>query len=295
MNAARTRYAAAMRTLLPALLSAAMVACGTPSAPPAVQPAGAGPTANDNPLAARLAAHDIVDLTHTFEATTLVWPTSKPFRLEPVADGVTAGGYYYAANDLFTSEHGGTHLDAPVHFARGQQTADAVPLSHLVGAAVVVDVTSAATADADYLVTTADLDAWERAHGPIAPRTIVLVRTDFSQRWPDAARYLGTAARGAEAVASLHFPGLHPDAAAWLVQARDVAAVGIDTASIDHGQSASFRAHQVLAAANVPIFENLTGLHALPARGATVIALPMKVGGGSGAPLRAISLVPREQ
>lgn len=283
-----------MRTLLPALLTVAMVACDAPSAPPAAQPSDAVPTPVDNDLAAMLAAHAIVDLTHTFEASTLVWPTSKPFRLEPVADGVTAGGYYYAANDLFTSEHGGTHLDAPVHFARGRQTAEAVPLSRLVGAAVVVDVTSATAADADYLVTTADLDAWERAHGPIAPRTIVLLRTDFSQRWPDAARYLGTAVRGAEAVANLHFPGLDPDAAAWLVEARDIAAVGIDTASIDRGQSSDFRTHQVLAAANVPIFENLSGLEALPARGATVIALPMKVGGGSGAPLRAIALVPRE-
>lgn len=243
-------------------------------------------------LAALIAGRQIVDLSHAFDAETIVWPTSKPFRLERVAEGMTPGGYYYAANDVFTSEHGGTHLDAPVHFAQGRHTADAIPLSRLVGEAAVVDVTRQAQADTDYLVTVADLAAWESTHGPLTPRTIVLFRTGFSARWPDPAHYLGTAARGAAAVADLHFPGLHPDAAAWLVEARDVGAVGIDTASIDRGQSNSFLAHRALASADVPIFENLTQLDALPARGAVVVALPMKVAGGSGGPLRAVALLP---
>lgn len=232
-----------------------------------------------------------MDLTHTFDAQTIVWPTSNPFRLESVADGVTPGGFYYAANNVHTAEHGGTHLDAPIHFGRGQQTADVVPLSRLVGPAVVVDVAGQAEADADYLITVADLEAWESAHGPIARDSLVLLRTGFSARWPDAARYLGTAVRGEAGVAQLHFPGLHPDAASWLVTERGVGAVGIDTASIDRGQSTSYDTHRILAAANVPAFENLTGLEQLPARGAVVFALPMKVGGGSGAPLRAVAVV----
>ena len=107
-----------------------------------------------------------------------------------------------------------------------------------------------------------------------------------------AARYLGTAERGAEAVAKLHFPGLDPDAARWLVANRRIDAIGIDTASIDFGQSTLFESHRALYAANIPAFENLTTLERLPATGASIIALPMKIGGGSGAPLRAIAILP---
>jgi len=91
----------------------------------------------------------------------------------------------------------------------------------------------------------------------------------------------------------LHFPGLHPDAARWLVRQRDVKAVGLDTASIDYGQSKLFESHQVFGAANVPVFENVANLDRLPRRNLSVIALPMKIDGGSGGPLRAMAIVPR--
>jgi len=122
---------------------------------------------------------------------------------------------------------------------------------------------------------------------------IVLLRTGYSRRWPDAAKYLGTAERGEAAVAKLHFPGLHPDAARWIVANRPVKAIGLDTASIDYGQSTAFESHRVLYERDIPAFENLTALDRLPARGAFVVALPMKIKGGSGAPLRAIAIVPR--
>ena len=232
----------------------------------------------------------VVDLTHAFDARTLVWPTSDPFRLEPVFDGTTPGGWHYASNTLHTTEHGGTHLDAPIHFAAGRQTADQVPLRRLMRPALVVDVTRQAAADRDALVTVADLEAWQTQHGAVDAEAIVLVRTGFAAFWPDPVTYLGTAARGEAGVRALRFPGLAPEAARWLVDRR-VAAVGIDTASIDRGQSTTFETHRVLAEADVPIFENLTGLDQLPARGATVLALPMKIGGGSGGPLRAVALV----
>lgn len=235
---------------------------------------------------------ELVDLTHAFDAHTLVWPTSEPFRLEKVFDGTTPGGWHYASNTIRTTEHGGTHLDAPIHFAAGRQTADQVPLTRLVGPAVVVDVTDAASRDADYLVTVEDLTRWESQHGAIERGARVLLRTGWSSRWPDATRYLGTATRGDAGVAQLHFPGLHPEAARFLVERRAIGAVGIDTASIDRGQSTTFEAHRILAAADVPGFENLTHLDRLPPRGAVLIALPMKVGGGSGGPLRAVAVVP---
>lgn len=238
-------------------------------------------------------AGELVDLTHVFDERTVYWPTSERFRLETVADGVTPAGYYYAANNLFTAEHGGTHLDAPVHFAEGRAPVDRIPLERFFGPVALVDVTAQSGRNADYQVTVDDLLQWEREHGPMPPDAILLIRTGFSRHWPDAERYLGTGGRGDEAVAELHFPGLHPDAARWLVANRPLRAVGIDTASIDFGQSSLFESHQVLFASDIPAFENLTALDRLPAVGAALVALPMKVGGGSGAPLRAVAILPR--
>jgi kynurenine formamidase len=133
----------------------------------------------------------------------------------------------------------------------------------------------------------------EREQGAIGPDAIVLIRTGFSKRWPDAVTYLGTAERGAAGVAKLHFPGLHPDAARWLAANRPIKAIGIDTASIDYGQSTMFESHRTLFARGIPAFENLTALERLPLRGASMVALPMKIGGGSGGPLRAIAILPR--
>jgi kynurenine formamidase len=203
------------------------------------------------------------------------------------------GGYYYASNNIFTAEHGGTHLDAPLHFARGAQAVDQIPLERFFGGAVVIDVTAQSERDPDYQISVGDLMAAERADGEIPAAAIVLLRTGFSLRWPDALRYLGTAARGPDAVRNLHFPGLHPDAAKWLVANRSIRAIGIDTASIDYGQSTLYEAHRTLFERNIPAFENLTALERLPIRGASIVALPMKIGGGSGAPLRAVAILPR--
>ncbi len=270
------------------LIAAACAACASPPAATTQEPPPA-PAA----LAALLAGSDLVDLTHTFDADTLVWPTSDPLRLEKVADGMTPGGWYYASNVVHMTEHGGTHMDAPIHFAAGRQTTEQVPLSRLVGAAVVIDVTAEANRDADYLIDVEDLTRWEATHGAIDSGSLVLLRTGWSSRWPDASRYLGTALKGDAGVAQLHFPGLHPEAATFLVTERQIGAVGIDTASMDRGQSTTFETHRILSAANVPGFENLDNLDRLPARGAVLVALPMKVGGGSGGPLRAVALVPR--
>jgi kynurenine formamidase len=235
----------------------------------------------------------LVDLSYAFNAQTIYWPTAERFTLEKVAEGETEQGYFYAANNFSAAEHGGTHLDAPVHFARGGDTADEIPLRRLVGRGVVVDVSKAALADPDYRVTRADLKAHERRYGRIPPGAIVLLRTGYGRYWPDAERYLGTAERGPQAVPKLHFPGLHPDGARWLVRKRDIRAVGLDTASIDYGQSTLFESHRVLGAAGVPVFENVAQLQRLPRTNFLFIGLPMKIEGGSGGPLRAMAIVPR--
>src|SRR5438552_16938418 len=213
-----------------------------------------------------------VDLTYAFDSTTIYWPTAQPFRLEVVSAQRTPAGYYYAANNLAAAEHGGTHLDGPVHFAEGKHSTDQIPVSQLVGAACVIDVSRQAEASRDYRIAPVDLEAWERAHGPIPVGAIVLFHTGWGNRWPDRARYLGTTKTGAQAVPELHFPGIHPDAARWLVQRR-VHAVGIDTPSIDYGQSTTFDTHQTLFAADIPAFENVAHLSAVPATGAFVVAL----------------------
>lgn len=232
-----------------------------------------------------------VDLSHSFGPSTIYWPTDTAgFQHTELAYGRTEGGWFYSSYSFASAEHGGTHVDAPIHFAEGRQTADQIPLSSLIAPAAVVDVSAQAVPD--YQVSVADLEAWEAAHGPVAAGSILLIRTGWSERWPDREQYLGTAMTGAEAVPELHFPGIGPDAARWLVANRNVVAVGIDTPSIDYGQSANFESHVILYAENIAGFENLANLDQLPPTGAAVVALPMKIEGGSGGPLRIVGFVP---
>ena len=231
-----------------------------------------------------------IDLTHPFSSASIYWPTAAGFTMEEVAYGPTDGGYFYASNNFAAAEHGGTHLDAPIHFAEGRQTSDQIPLDQLIGPAIVVDVSDRVSPD--YLIGVDDLEEWEAQHGPIPDGAILLLRTGWDRFYGDRTQYLGTDATGPDAVPLLHFPGLDPDAARWLVAERRIDAIGIDTPSIDYGQSTSFASHVALYEANIPGFENVTGLEQLPATGAFVIALPMKIAGGSGGPLRIVAFVP---
>lgn len=234
-----------------------------------------------------------VDLSYDFSPETIYWPTAKLFQLEVESAGRTPAGYYYAANNFCTSEHGGTHLDAPVHFAEGKWSTDQIPLERLVGPAVVVDVTDQSAADPDYQITPDVLEAWEHTNGSIPDGAAILFRTGWGKRWPDRVKYLGTPKIGPEGVAELHFPGIHPETARRLAARGTVDAVGIDTASIDYGQSKTFDTHQILFAANIPAFENVAALDRLPLKGSFIVALPMKIRGGSGGPLRIAAIVRR--
>ena len=232
-----------------------------------------------------------IDLTYAFDENTVYWPTAETFRLDTVFEGTTDSGFYYSAFQYCAAEHGGTHLDAPVHFAEGKLPMDQIPLEQLIGEAVVVDVSAQAASNPDYQVTQADFEAWERANGPLPKGVIMLLRTGFGKYWPDRAKYMGTAERGAAAVAKLHFPGLHPDAARWLIANRSIKSIGLDTPSIDYGQSTLFESHRILFEKNIPAFENLANLDQLPLKGIWVIALPMKIKNGSGGPLRIVASI----
>ena len=233
----------------------------------------------------------IVDLTHAFDSNSVYWPTAEQFKLETDFEGVTDKGYFYSAYRYSAAEHGGTHLDAPVHFAKGHNPVDQIPLDQLMGAAIVIDVTQQCAANPDYLIGVKDFEDWEKRNGRIANGTIVLLRTGFGKFYPDRKKYLGTEERGAEAVAKLHFPGLDPAAARWLTQNRSIKAIGLDTASIDYGQSSLFESHRILFEKNTPAFENVANLDQLPVKGFSIIALPMKINGGSGGPLRIVAIL----
>ena len=265
-----------------ALLAVQLAACaGAPPDDAPVPPPG--PEA--------VAGWRMVDLSHAYGGDTLYWPTDTTgFRLDTLAEGWTPGGYFYAAREFATAEHGGTHLDAPSHFAEGGDDAAAVPLERLILPGVVIDVAAAAAVDPDYQVTPEDVLAWEAEHGPVPAGSAVLIGTGWAARWPDALAYLGDDTPGE--AANLHFPGIGADATRLLVEDRGAGLLGIDAASIDHGPSTDFIAHRIGAAAGVPNLENLADLSELPATGFLLVALPMKIENGTGAPVRAVALVP---
>lgn len=255
--------------------------------PPAVDAAG------DEALP-DLGAYRVVDLTHAYNEDTIYWPTSPSgFELEVLHAGPTEGGYYYSANRFCTPEHGGTHLDAPVHFAKGAHDAAQIPIERLVAPAVVIDVTEEAGENPDYRLTPERVRSFESEHGRIPADSIVLLRTGWSSRWPDKTAYLGDDTPGD--ASNLHFPSFGENAARLLVEEREIAVLGVDTASTDYGQSRDFMVHRVAGKANVPGLENLTNLDELPPKGAWVVAMPMKIAGGSGGPARVIALVPPRQ
>ena len=236
-------------------------------------------------------AKTIIDLSYPFDADTVYWPTAESFKLETDFEGVTKKGYFYSAYRYAAAEHGGTHIDAPVHFAKGHPSVDQIPLEQLMGPGIVIDVSAECATNRDYRVTPEDFRKWEQRNGRIPAGSIVFLRTGFGKYYPDRKKYMGTDERGASAVAKLHFPGLHPDAAEWLTRNRTIKAIGLDTPSIDYGQSTLFESHRTLFEKNIPAFENIANLDKLPVKGFSVIALPMKIKNGSGGPLRIIALL----
>mmetsp|Transcript_30298 Transcript_30298/g.54812 ORF Transcript_30298/g.54812 Transcript_30298/m.54812 type:complete len:286 (+) Transcript_30298:85-942(+) len=232
-----------------------------------------------------------VDLTYSFNNDTIYWPNSpSDFELDVLAFGITDGGYFYSANTFCTPEHGGTHLDSPIHFAANKWTTEEIPLERLNGPGVVVDVTSKTQADADYRLSLDDVLHFEQAYGMIPSKSILLLRTGWGDRYGNRVAYLGDDTPGA--TDNLHFPSFGQEAARYLVEERKVSVLGVDTASIDYGQSRNFSVHQIANKANVPGLENVANLDLLPPTGSWIIALPMKIDMGSGGPARIVALLP---
>ncbi len=235
---------------------------------------------------------DLIDLTHNYSADTIYWPTEEGFKLEKEFSGITEKGYYYSANKFSSPEHGGTHIDAPIHFNKEGKTIEQIQLTQLIAEGIVINVSEHALQNPDYQISVDDFTSWESSFGKIPDNSIILLNTGYGKFWPNRIQYMGTDKVGADAVNELHFPGLHPDAAKWLIENRKINAIGLDTPSIDFGQSKFFECHRILCNNDILAFENVSNLNKLPTTGIFVIALPMKIQGGSGAPLRIVALIP---
>ncbi|XP_048581663.1 isatin hydrolase [Nematostella vectensis] len=184
-----------------------------------------------------------------------------------------------------------THIDAPIHFAENKWALDEIPLDTLIGDAVVVDMKAKVANDSDAQLMPSDLEAWERQHGRIPDDSILLLNTGWGKYWPDPKRYLGTDTLN---TSLLHFPGMHPDAAKWLVDNRKIKMFGIDTPSLDYGQSVKFQTHVTLFTQNIPGLENVANLDKLPTKGAVVYAAPMFIAGGSGGPCKVFATIKKD-
>lgn len=234
----------------------------------------------------------ILDLSHSYDDKTMYWPTSPSgFELKTLASGVTEKGYFYSANVFSTPEHGGTHIDAPIHFGENKQTVEQIPIEKLMGPAVLIDVSDAASKNPDHKLQLSEVRAWEEEHGEIPEKAIIVLRTGWSKYWGNQKAYFGDDTPGD--ASNLHFPSFGEEAVDFLVNERKIVGLGVDTPSIDNGSSEDFLVHRIVAEANVFGLENLTNLSNLPASGATLVALPMKIAKGSGAPVRVIAILPK--
>jgi kynurenine formamidase len=242
---------------------------------------------------ARAGTGRMLDMTYVYDTNTIYWPTAAPFKLTSAFRGKTAKGYWYASNDYSASEHGGTHVDAPLHFAEGGRTIDQVPLEEWTGPAVKIDVTDKCARDRDYQLAPADIEAWEKRFGKIPDGAWVIMYTGFDTRYyPDKKQVLGTDESGAAAVPLLSFPGFSPEAVRFLVKERNIHGIALDTPSIDPGKSQDFKVHQIVCGANKLGLENIANLDKLPETGVTLYVIPMLIKGGTGAPARVFALMP---
>ena len=235
----------------------------------------------------------LLDMTYTYDESTIYWPNAEPFELKKGTWGINDAGYWYASNSYSAAEHGGTHADAPIHFAENGRTIDKIPLDEWIGPAVKIDVTAQCEADRDYQLTIGDIEDWERRYGDIPSGAWVIMYTGIGTKYyPDKKKVLGTEKRGVEAIPELSFPGFSPSAAEFLVRERNITGVALDTPSIDFGKSTEFLVHRILFGADKLALENIANLDRLPPSGATLFVMPMLIKDGTGSPARVFAILP---
>jgi kynurenine formamidase len=244
---------------------------------------GAGfAAAGVTPARAQRGFSKVVDLTHTLSPE---FPTffgiagiaiERRYRLKK--DGANVNWWHVL-------EHAGTHIDAPFHFADAGAAVEGITADQLIVPLAVVDVSAKAARDADYAMTRGDLVEWEVKHGRLADGSCIAMNSGW-------ARHVGTEkfARK-DAAGVMHFPGIHPEAAEWLLKERSVVGLAVDTLSLDHGPSRGFKTHSLWLPAGRWGIENIANLDKVPSVGATLVVGAPKVKGASGAPARVFALV----
>jgi len=235
----------------------------------------------------------LLDMTYPYDETTIYWPTAEPFKLTKGNWGITELGYWYASNEYSAAEHGGTHADAPIHFAENGRTIDQIPLEEWIGPAVKIDVTEKCEEDRDYLLQVEDIKNWEKTYGQIPDHAWVIMYTGIGTKYyPDKEKVLGTSKTGEAAIPELSFPGFSPESVEFLTEERNITGLALDTPSIDYGKSKEFKVHQILFAADKLALENIANLDKLPTAGAMLFVMPMLIMDGTGAPARVFALLP---
>lgn len=234
----------------------------------------------------------LLDMTYPYDENTIYWPTAEPFKLEKISWEMTEGGWWYASNNYSASEHGGTHVDAPIHFGKNGRTIDQIPLDEWIGPAVKIDVTDKCDENRDYLLAVDDIQSWEEQNGRIPKGAWVIMYTGIDTRYyPDKKKVLGTDKEGDEALPELSFPGFSPESVEYLIEERDITGIAIDTPSIDYGKSKDFKVHQILCGADKLALENIANLDKLPSSGTMLYVIPMKIKDGTGAPARVFAIL----
>ncbi len=238
-------------------------------------------------------AGKLLDMTYAFDENTIYWPTAEPFTLAKLEWKVNKSGWWYASNNYGASEHGGTHVDAPVHFCEGGRTIDQIPLSEWIGSVVKIDVVEECLKNREYQLTVKDVKKWEEKNGRLPEKVWVVMYTGIDTNfYPDRKKVLGTARKGAEALPELSFPGFSAEVTDFLVKERNIKGIGLDTPSIDCGQSKDFQVHRICFAADKLAIENIANLDKLPEKGAMLYVMPMLIKDGTGSPARIFAVLP---
>jgi kynurenine formamidase len=227
----------------------------------------------------------VIDLTHNLNDRSPNWEGTEqsPFQARELGN-IDRDGFY---SRIFSAqEHYGTHLDAPAHFAKGMWTVDQIPVERLVRPLVVIDVRSKARTNPDYEVSVQDIADWESAHGEIPDGAVVTAYTGWDERWSSQKEFRN---EGSDHLT--HYPGYSLEAVKFLVKARSVVGLGIDTMSVDIGATTTYPVHLFTSKQSVYHLENVANLGLVPPSGTTVIVAPVKLEGGSGGPARVFALV----
>ncbi|CAH1790899.1 unnamed protein product [Owenia fusiformis] len=232
---------------------------------------------------------DILDMTYILNEKAVYFKELAHFNRKLINNGTFEEAPYVYYNDLEISEHMGTHVDAPVHFALGGRMVNELKLTELHGPAVVIDIRKKAEKDSNACLELVDILAWEEEFGEIPKGAVIVQYSGWGQYWGDSEAYVGP--QTTDGRLSIESPGLHPDAVNWLLQNRDINGFVMDTRSCDSGaNTGTYLAHRAIMENDKWCVENGANIDKIPRHGSEIYILPMKVEYGSGGHVRMFSI-----